>query len=85
METKLKDLNLSGTRITDSGLQNLKGLSNLETLQLTLTRTGPDGLGHLNSLHNLRSLYVIHTAVGKEAVDKFQQELPKLTIHGPGA
>lgn len=83
--TKLTELNLSGTRITDSGLRHFSGLTNLETLHITLTRTGPDGLGHLKSLHKLRSLYVIHTAVGKEAIDQLQQELPKLTIHGPGA
>lgn len=55
--TKLQGLNLSCNKseLTDAGLQNLRGLANLEQLWLGDKMTGV-GLTHLRELPNLRSV-----------------------------
>ena len=49
------EVRLSGTRITDAGLADLKGLTSLQTLELPrqITDAGLEHLKDLTSLHNL--------------------------------
>jgi len=43
--TKLKTLNLSGTEVTDAGLQELRELKSLTYVNLLMTRVRPGGAG----------------------------------------
>ena len=45
--TELKELGLSGTKITDAGLKDLAGLKQLETLYLNQTKTTEAGVAEL--------------------------------------
>jgi len=45
--TKLQHLNLTDTKITDTGLVHLKGLTNLEVLLLRRTKVTPAGVKKL--------------------------------------
>jgi len=53
---KLKRLSLFYCNLTNSSLQHLSSLSNLEILNLDSRDIGDDGLFHLRSLQNLKSL-----------------------------
>ena len=54
--TNLRDLDLTSTKITDTGLANLTGLTNLKTLGLLDTKVTDAGLVHLKGLNKLVSL-----------------------------
>jgi len=54
--TKLEDLNLCYTQVTDKGLEHLAGLTQLKELDLFGTGVSGDGLKHLRNLKNLRTL-----------------------------
>ena len=58
-------VNLSSRpQVTDAGLANLKGLTNLQKLDLTICRKISDaGLVHLRGLTNLQKLYLAGTKV----------------------
>ena len=56
------EVRLSGTRITDAGLADLKGLTSLQTLELPRQITDA-GLVHLKGLTNLKSLSLYKTQV----------------------
>ena len=61
--TKLRELNLRCTRVTDEGLEHLAGLTNLEALYLDATQVTDAGLRHLESMKKLRSLGLSETQV----------------------
>ena len=52
---QLRDLDLSGTRVTDAGLSNIKGLSRLQRLVLS-TKVTDAGLVNLRELNQLKAL-----------------------------
>lgn len=52
----LKRLNLHGTKITDSTLEILEGVTSLEWLDIGWAQITDTGLDHLSSLNNLRAL-----------------------------
>jgi len=52
-----------GTRVTDAGLQHLKGLTQLQTLDLSGTRVTGSGLEHLKGLAQLHTLFLSRTQV----------------------
>lgn len=54
--TRLKELNLCYTNITDKGQEHLAGLSDLEELDLFGTAIQGDGLKHLRQLKKLKTL-----------------------------
>ena len=70
-------VNLFGTKITDAGMADLKGLTNLQKLDLAICRKITDaGLVHLVGLTNLQSLYLRRTKItdaGLKDVVKLQQ------------
>jgi Leucine-rich repeat (LRR) protein len=57
------EVNLYGTKVTDAGLEHLKGLANLKTLFLADTQVTAAGLEHLKGLTKLRVLYLGDTQV----------------------
>ncbi len=54
--TKLSDLDLSYTDVTDAGLAHLKGLTKLTALDLSGTQVSSAGLKHLEGLSNLTAI-----------------------------
>jgi hypothetical protein len=59
--TQLEELDLRGTKISDSGLQHLKGLAGLRRLELDYTRISDAGLEFLGTLSGLRFVSLINT------------------------
>jgi formylglycine-generating enzyme required for sulfatase activity/Leucine-rich repeat (LRR) protein len=64
----LKELDLSGTLVTDAGLVGLSQLTNLERLGLEDTFVTSKGLFHLSKLTNLKGLDLRRTAVDDEGL-----------------
>jgi uncharacterized protein YjbI with pentapeptide repeats len=62
-EKSVIGVNLSGTTVTDAGLEHLKGLTQLQELSLTDTKVSGAGLEHLKELTNLQRLDLMHTEV----------------------
>jgi serine/threonine protein kinase len=61
---ELRAINLDGTGVDDSGLEQLRGMTTLEKLSLSGTRVTDAGLVHLKDLPNLRLLNLEATTVG---------------------
>jgi hypothetical protein len=79
----LKNLNtlaLSGTDITDAGLEHFEGLASLEHLYLGYSQVTDAGLEHLEGLTRLDVLYLEQTQVTPEGVKKLQEALPDCEI-----
>ena len=60
---KLRSISLASRRVSDSQLDYLRGLRNLETLDLAATETGDLGLSAVKSLTGLRELILSNTSV----------------------
>jgi DNA-binding beta-propeller fold protein YncE len=65
---RLKHLKIGHTKVSDSSLQYLNGLTTLESLALIQTNVGDAGLAHLHSLSNLRSLTLHISLVTSEGL-----------------
>ena len=76
-------VNLFGTKITDAGMADLKGLTNLKTLRLALTQITDAGLVHLKGLTNLESLSLFGTQVTDAGIAELQKALPNCQIQKP--
>ncbi|MFV1995562.1 MAG: c-type cytochrome domain-containing protein [Verrucomicrobiales bacterium] len=63
-------LDLSGTKVTDKGLAQLKTMKNLERLYLQNTAVTDKGLDHLGGLAELRYLNLYGNAVGDSGARK---------------
>jgi hypothetical protein len=61
--TKLRELSLYNTAVTDADLERLRGLPELHTLNLSDTKITDAGLATLQSLPNLRTLYLNNTKI----------------------
>jgi beta-lactamase regulating signal transducer with metallopeptidase domain/Leucine-rich repeat (LRR) protein len=70
-------VDLTGTKVTDAGLEHLKGLPKLQSLKLYRTKVTDEGLKHLKGLTNLQSLALEETGVTDEGLEHLQG-LPKL-------
>ena len=57
------EVGLNGTDVTDAGLVNLKGMTNLKALGLSDTGVTNAGLVHLKDLTNLKALFLINTQI----------------------
>ena len=57
-------LDLTGSDVTDAGLQHLRGLPQLQELVLHHTKVTDAGLGHLSQVTRLRGLWLGSTKVG---------------------
>ena len=69
-------------RITDASLPHIGRLTSLESLNLTHSRITNTGLQQIHPLKSLVSISVYNCKVGKSAVQKLQQQLPKLQSIG---
>ncbi len=61
--TNRTEVDLSGTNVTDAGLEHLKGLTSLQELYLDGTEVTDAGLVHLKGLTSLRRLLLSDTKV----------------------
>ena len=73
-------VSLDDTRVTDSGLEHLKGLSGLQYLYLDNTQVTDVGLEHLKELTRLRLLHLNDTQVTDAGVNELRKALPNCEI-----
>jgi hypothetical protein len=73
-------VNLAGTKITDTGLAHLKGLTELHEFDLSGTKVTDTGLVHLKGLANLERLYLNETKTTDAGVADLQKALPDCQI-----
>jgi hypothetical protein len=78
--TKMKFLDLDGTRVTGSGLKNLRGLPVLEELSLEFNEISADGLVVLGECQQLRLLRLSRLRVSDEGIKRLQATLPNCKI-----
>ena len=78
--TRIRTLNLFGTRVTDAGLVHLAGMTRLQSLNLMFTDVTDAGLVHLEGLTSLNQLLLQGTQVTDAGVAKLQQALPHCKI-----
>jgi hypothetical protein len=76
----IAELHLSGTRITNAGLEAVAKLTRLQALFLDQTSVTDDGIMWLADLPNLRRLSVRNSQVTDEGVNSLLLEQPELTI-----
>jgi hypothetical protein len=77
--TRLEHLALSNNpKITDKGMQTVKGCERLRALYLASTALTDKGLAELKVLDGLRTLNVVNTRVTADAAEKFVDEMPNL-------
>lgn len=76
----LQYLQLSGTRVGNTDLVHLQGLTGLQVLWLYDTRVSDAGLVYLRGLQGLRVLNLRGTLVSVGGVDALQQCLPACEI-----
>jgi internalin A len=60
-------------QITDSGLEHLKGLANLQELGLSYTQVAGPGLAELSGLTKLRSLHLQHSRVTDDGLESLKE------------
>jgi len=73
-------LDLSDSRVTDSGLDGLRVIPTLQYLALNHTAVTPRGLQVLDSLPNLLRLEIAGTAIGRYAAWRTGRKHPTLEI-----
>ena len=73
-------VDLSSSGVSDAGLQELKGLTQLQWLDLGSTKVSDAGLGYLKGLIQLRELDLFGTNVTDAGVKNLQQALPNCHI-----
>lgn len=78
--TSLKSLNLSGSALTDAGLQHVAAFPNLQKLDLSDTPVTGAGLYVLQRLPNLDWLGLHNSHVGWFARTKLKWQFPKLQL-----
>ena len=77
-------LDLNSTKVTDAGLEHLKGLTNLKHLGLNHTQIGDTGLGHLKGMTKLDTLILSNTKVTAQGIADLKKALPKCDIKWDG-
>jgi hypothetical protein len=78
--TRIRTLDLFGTRVTDAGLVYLAGMTRLQSLNLMFTDVTDAGLVHLEGLTSLNQLLLQDTQATDAGVAKLQQALPNCKI-----
>jgi len=78
----IQSLNLSGSQITDEGLQSLPRLPGLHEISLHNTKIGDAGLARVGALKHLRQLNLLHTKVTDAGIEAlaFMPALEELAI-----
>jgi len=81
---EVKELILSGTKLTDEGLEEVTKLSNLTRLSLQVNKGITDeGLKEVAKLTQLKKVQLYATKVTAEGVNELQKALPECTIDWP--
>lgn len=78
--TNLKKLGLHSAKITAKGFDQLATMTTLEELEVSYTALNDEQLEKLTALPKLQKLFIHGTRVSDEAVQKFQQQKPKVAI-----
>ena len=80
----LKTLDLSGTKITDEGLEQLESLSSLEELKLDNTSIGDTGMEYVAKIPNLKRLFIGDTKVSDAGLKQLESSgtLEFLSLEG---
>ena len=80
---ELEWLILDGTKVTNAGMQQIKGLSKLKTLYTSKTRVGDDGLAFIAELGQLERLKINETPISDRGLLKLKglKSLTYLEIH----
>ena len=78
--TQLQSLQLMGSKVSDAGLQRLKGLTHSSDWTSTAPRVSDAGLNHLKGLTQLRELNLRGTKVTSAGVKGLRQALPECKI-----
>jgi Leucine-rich repeat (LRR) protein len=83
--TKLEVLNLSQTKINDSGIENLGKMKRLRVLNLYQTKTTDAGLKKISDLKSLQVLELIFAPVTQKGIKELAElpELTSLSVGGP--
>ena len=68
----IKELDLSGTPITNAGMKHLKGLTNLQQLNLWACKIDDAGVAHLANLKNLHELNINATNITNAGLEHFK-------------
>ncbi|MEX1095980.1 MAG: hypothetical protein WED34_08015, partial [Planctomycetales bacterium] len=77
---QLEELDLSGTAVTDAGLEPLTALSGLSGLYLNDTAVSDAAVPHLSRLGRLKILSIGGTRITWDGVRRLQQSLPGCRI-----
>ena len=81
---KVKELILSGTKLTDEALEEVTKLSNLSKLSLQVNKGITDeGLKEVAKLTQLKKVQLYATKVTEKGVTELQKALPECTIDWP--
>ncbi len=67
-----ESLDVSGTKLSDAGLENVKNIEGLKALDLTLTLVGDDGILHLETSETLEVLSLAGTNVTDKGLGKLE-------------
>jgi hypothetical protein len=71
---------LTGTGVTDVGLQYVTGLTRLEELDLSYTKVTDAGFDNFRELTRLKELWLHDTQVTDAGVAELQKALPNVKI-----
>lgn len=80
LRDELDVIGLEGTRITDEGLNHLRGLPMLDNVDLTNTSISDAGLEILAKIESLEYIHLASTAVTAEGVARLENALPKCEV-----
>ena len=78
--SRVTDLHLFNTQVTDAGLEHLKELTNLEWLDLNYTQVTDAGLEQVIGLTNLEEIFLRNTQVTAEGRAMLRKALPNCEI-----
>ena len=80
---KVKELILSGTKLTDAGLEDVAKVKNLSKLSLQVNDITDTGLKEVAKLTQLERVQLYETNVTEEGVADLQKALPDCKIDWP--
>ena len=77
----LTNLDLSFTKVTDKGVQELAVLARLQVLDLSRTAITDSGLAHLKAIRGLQKLDLHNTEITENGIKDLKNALPDCVIH----
>ena len=74
-QSKLKELNLSGTGISNMSLEVISQLESIETLDLSETAINDDAFAYLSSMHHLKVLVLTGSQVTQDRIREIRASM----------